>query len=153
MKRVRTFDERGASIVELALILPVMALLVMGVLDLGRGYQLDIRLENAAREGAAFAQIYPNNVTCGDAGNIRARAIAEENVLQTMPGFDVEVHRRNTDGTWSELPDGCSGSLAKAGDRIRVQVHADFDVVTPIVERVVGSTIAMSRSADVRVQG
>jgi Flp pilus assembly protein TadG len=40
--------------VELALTLPILALLVMGTLDLGRAYFMKLTVENAAREGAYY---------------------------------------------------------------------------------------------------
>ena len=51
----RTASERGVVAVELAIILPMFGILLLGVMELGgitRDYQI---LQNAAREGAQFA--------------------------------------------------------------------------------------------------
>ncbi len=43
--------ERGAALVEMALILPLLAMLVFGLVEFGRGYNAQITLTHAAREG------------------------------------------------------------------------------------------------------
>jgi Flp pilus assembly protein TadG len=45
-------DERGAAMVEFALVLPLLLVLVFGIVDFGRAFQSWITLTNAAREGA-----------------------------------------------------------------------------------------------------
>jgi hypothetical protein len=138
--------------VELALIAPIMVLLVLGVLDLARAYQLSIRLENAAREGAAFAQVYPNDATCGPSGSIRGQVEAEEPGLSATPGFDVDIFGQNAADEWVELS-GCSGTVAGPGERVKVEVRATYGILTPIVANVVGNSIVLEGAAEVRVQG
>lgn len=53
MRRLRDkWGERGAAAVEFALVLPVLILLIMGLLEFSRLYNVQISLSNAAREGA-----------------------------------------------------------------------------------------------------
>jgi hypothetical protein len=139
--------DRGASIVELALIAPVMAILVFGVLD-----RMNIRLENAAREGAAFAQVYPNDVTCGPSGSIVGQVAAEDPGLDALPDYDVIVRGQDDDGDWVVM-DGCNGSVSSAGERVRVEVSVRYDIVTPLVAQAVGNAITLTGAAEVRVQG
>ena len=51
MKRFSSLarDERGTSIIELALMLPLMASLVVGMVDISRGYSAKLQLEQAAQ--------------------------------------------------------------------------------------------------------
>lgn len=51
----RRTKERGAATVELAIVAIFMALLVMGVIDIGRLIFTGLAVEDAAQEGAAFA--------------------------------------------------------------------------------------------------
>jgi Flp pilus assembly protein TadG len=51
--QLRRSDE-GASFVELAVVLPVLALLVIGLIETGRWMAFGIRLGNAAHAGAAY---------------------------------------------------------------------------------------------------
>lgn len=52
--RVRLKSSGGQGLVELALLLPVLLLLVLGALDIGRAFYMKVVLENAAREGAYY---------------------------------------------------------------------------------------------------
>lgn len=60
--------KKGQGIVEFAVILPILVLLVMGALELGRAFYLKIVLTGAAREGAYFLSYHPEDKTNCDAG-------------------------------------------------------------------------------------
>lgn len=49
---------RGQALVELALVFPILAMLVFGIISLGIGVFYQQQLTNAAREGARFASIH-----------------------------------------------------------------------------------------------
>lgn len=49
--------ERGQSLVEMAVVVPILLLLVAAVIDAGRAFDAYIVLTNAAREGARFASL------------------------------------------------------------------------------------------------
>src|SRR4029453_14594446 len=49
--RTRLRDERGASAVEFAFIVPLLILLVLGIAEFGRAFQVQGTLSAAAREG------------------------------------------------------------------------------------------------------
>lgn len=42
-------DARGAAVIELALAAPILAMLLIGMVDIGRGYSTKLRLEQAAQ--------------------------------------------------------------------------------------------------------
>lgn len=50
-----THPERGANLVEMALILPLLLLLIAAIADFGRAFNAYIVITNAAREGARYA--------------------------------------------------------------------------------------------------
>lgn len=50
----KTKKSKGQSLVEFALILPILLLLILGALDIGRIITTKIAVTNAAREGANF---------------------------------------------------------------------------------------------------
>ncbi len=148
----RPGGDRGASILELALITPVMALIVMGVLDLARGYQMQIALTNAAREGASFAQIAPNDVSCAGDDDITDRVLAENSEVAGFTDLTITVLAEDASGDLTVPVTGCGGGIASSGERVRVEVAATFDVITPMVERVVGSSISLRGTSEVEVQ-
>lgn len=47
----RTGSDRGAAAVEFALVLPLLLLIVLGIIDFGRAYNMQIALSQGAREG------------------------------------------------------------------------------------------------------
>lgn len=49
--RKHTNREKGAAMVEFAIILPVLLLLVFGIIEFGRAYNTQLTLTHAAREG------------------------------------------------------------------------------------------------------
>lgn len=148
---LRERREAGASIVELALIAPVMVLLVFGVLDLARAYQLSIRAENAAREGATYAQVRPNDIECDDVTDVWDRVDAEGGIT-THPGFRLDVFGQDDSGGWTPIDPRCGSTVADVDERVRVEVTVTYDVMTPIVASVVGDTIDLTGTAEVRVQ-
>jgi len=48
-------DDKGQSLVEVALVLPLLLLIVLGMVDVGRIYALKVAVTNAAREAAIYA--------------------------------------------------------------------------------------------------
>jgi len=58
--------EKGQGLVELALVIPVLVVIVIGVLDLGRMYFTTIIINNAAREGARYLMQHPEDGTITD---------------------------------------------------------------------------------------
>lgn len=56
----RRRDERGAAVVEFALILPVLILFVFGIVEFGRAYSARIELTAAVREGARAVALGAN---------------------------------------------------------------------------------------------
>ncbi len=129
-----------------------MVLITLGVLDLSRGYRMQIRLDSAAREGAVLAQIYPSDVDCPTRNDIKDRVRAEDPSLLSLKDFRIEVFTENASGDVVVPVTGCGTGTAQSGDRVRVEVVATFDVITPVVERIVGSTIELTGSSEIEVQ-
>src|SRR3954469_23498517 len=56
---IRSQGQRAQGLVELALALPIVLMLIMGVVDLGLALRSYVVLTNASREGARFAIVCP----------------------------------------------------------------------------------------------
>lgn len=71
MKKIRSIikEESGQSIVEFALVLPVLMLIVVGIVEFGWLFNGKITLTSAAREGARVAAIVKNETTATAAIN------------------------------------------------------------------------------------
>ncbi len=129
-----------------------MILLVMGTLDLARGYRMQIQLENAAGQGAAYARISPNDVDCAGTDDILGAVTNEDAEIASLLDFTVVVMTENISGDLVVPVTGCGGNTVSSGDRVRVDVTATFDIITPMVESAVGDSLSFTGSSEVVVQ-
>jgi Flp pilus assembly protein TadG len=58
----RRGSESGQDAVEFALIISILVLILMAIFDLGRATYYISALHNAAREGARYASVFPDDV-------------------------------------------------------------------------------------------
>lgn len=58
MVMIRLRSERGAAAVEFALVVPALLLLLLGIIEFGRAYNVQISLTHAARESARYMAIH-----------------------------------------------------------------------------------------------
>lgn len=141
----RRHQSRGQSLVELALILPVLMLLVAATIDLGRIFYSQITITNAAREGAMEASRNPTsfqaNTVCNTSTNrIMCRVINEsKGSFVTVAPADVSV--------------SCSPSCtATMGNTATVRVAGRFTMLTPLLAGFLGgSTINMAATATAQI--
>lgn len=91
----RSQHTAGQSLVEFALVLPVLLLLVLGALDLGRLFSTKITLTNAAREGANYLARHPTDALNGYANTINAAT--NEASLPSMSISSVNCSPKDTD--------------------------------------------------------
>lgn len=76
-------SESGTGLIELALMLPVFFLLLLGVADFGRAYYLAIEVSNAAHAGALYGS---QNST--DTAGMQKAAVAD---AQDVPNFTTSA--------------------------------------------------------------
>ncbi len=137
----RARGDRGAAAVEFALLLPFLAMLVCGTIDLGRWYSAWNETKNAAREGALYGQTFPNQQddyggACASPNNIKARTRQELGFSPSDTKFVVTVtHKLPANATWLSSGSGCPPTTnpVALGEEIRVQVTRDVPLITPIV--------------------
>ncbi len=105
---------RGQSIVEFALLVPLIIMLLAGVVDLGNGFQTWINLTNAAREGARKASVM------ADATTICSYTRDE----LTATGIDVPCGNVAViyPGAGGADAGSCVAGVRRAGCPVRVQV-------------------------------
>jgi Flp pilus assembly protein TadG len=118
MKRFLHSPQRGQSLVEFALIIPVFLLLTVMIFDFGRAVYYYSTIHNAAREGARYGVIHPNAF---DYDDIRAATINYAIGLG-LTNANVSVEP----GT----PENVGGF---ANPTIKVTVNYHFTPATPIL--------------------
>ena len=108
-------DERGAAAVEFALVAPLFIMLVMGMLDYGYYFYLDLICSNAAREAARQGAV------AGTTGDATGDAVAKGTAILSAAGLDIGPNQ----------PSVSVAAAPSAADRaVTVTVSGDF---TPLV--------------------
>ena len=116
-KKYRNKRERGQSLVEAALALPLVIMLMLGMLDLGRAFFILVELNDAADEGAVYAGIDHTDIA-----GITTRA-SESASLVTISSSDVTL----------------TGPPANAvGQPVTVTISISMSLFTPFVSELVG---------------
>lgn len=78
--------EHGVSLVEFALVLPLFLLILLGMVDLGQGFNRYLVMLNATREGAVWLARHPTDLPGMEAriaGEIQQSGLTLENIVVT----------------------------------------------------------------------
>jgi len=126
-------DERGAAAVEFALVLPVLAMLVFGVISFAVIFAQQLSLGNAARQGARFGVV--GNRTCAEI--MAETKQASETIALGAAQVTVLVERGSTAGTAGSI---CPSPAATnkpcedstPGDNIYVTAKFEGELVIPL---------------------
>ena len=120
----RLTGDRGAAAVEFALVVPILLLLVFGIAEFGRAYNIQTTLSGAAREGARTMALQ------NDVGAATAATVAAAEPLD-LGGAQISVS-----------PGACPVSGTTASDTVRVTVTYEMDYLTNLF----GSSLQLSGS-------
>jgi Flp pilus assembly protein TadG len=136
----RARNDRGTTIVEFALVLPIFLLFVLGIFDFGRYFFVDHTLQYATREGMRFALV-GRTLTDGN-GNPMSR---EASIIQTIKdnaSLAVDPSKLSiyiypvAVATGYGDPTGWETSTANAGDPgspMRVKTRYTYEFMTPLI--------------------
>lgn len=127
-ERKRHATDRGAVAAEFALILPIIALLLFGMIEMGLAYQRQEAVSAAAREGARIASL-PTS-TAGDACQRVTNSLA---------------------GTTFDGAPSCTvaGNCAGGADSVIVTVTASNDITIPFWG---AQTVTLTGTGDFRCE-
>ncbi|MFN8050620.1 MAG: TadE/TadG family type IV pilus assembly protein [Acidimicrobiales bacterium] len=109
LARRRRRSERGAVLVEVVLILPVLLVITLGVFDVGLGWRTSLTITNAARSGARVG----SNLGQDSSADQSALAAVSAS-LGTIPSSEIDVvviyKATSAAGT---VPSGCLDSTTR----------------------------------------
>jgi Flp pilus assembly protein TadG len=114
------------SALEVALLLPFLLLITMGIVDLGRIMYFQLGVQEAAQEGIVYASIEPDDPT-----GIVARTMEAMSVPELAPGSTVVT---------------CPSPTT-----VMVAVTHQIDLLTPVISQMVGGTFTASSEATTQV--
>jgi Flp pilus assembly protein TadG len=130
----RTNSQRAQALIEMAIVLPVFLMLVLGIVDFGMALRSYITVTNSSREGARYAIVCPST-TSDDP--IKNRVADYSNGL--VKTDDVSV-------TWQTPTERC-----KSGNYVKVQAATDYTYITPLGSLLPGP-LHLSASATMRAE-
>ncbi|MGH2455262.1 MAG: TadE family protein [Candidatus Limnocylindria bacterium] len=148
LRRHKSNHPRGQGLVEMAIILPLLALMLVMAVDFGRVFFGWVALNNAARIGAdtaaSYAQVW-NGGLDGDQLNNELTKYRERvrQDLQALgcqdnpvpdPIFDTDVNG--------------DGDFFSDGDLARVELACEFPLLTPLAEAAVGGPVTLHAKAE-----
>lgn len=116
----RPAEQIGQSLVEFALLFPVLLLILLGAVDLGRAFDAYVNITNASREGARYGSTHPT-----DTANITTRVQAE---LAGLTVTSIVAECAPPPPSTSFSAGNCSAP--SKGDQIRVTVTTSFQFLT-----------------------
>ena len=141
----RRWRASGQSLVEFALIVPVMLILLLTALDLGRLMYSQITVTNAAKEGALVASqggTFQANQNCSDTNTIMC------GVLTEAKGGFVEVDKTKVSVAPALCDKNAMYPSGGAPPNVSVTVKTPFKVITPIIGDFLGSSVILTGVAD-----
>ena len=160
----------GQSMVETALVLPVLMFLTFGLLDFGRAYYYQVSVTNAAREGArvSILNIYtgPQTPSCTSANSWATCPVQTDDAIVNAvnaeltntgivpksvticPPHDSSMSTASCSNTNNRVDLWLAGQ--NSAYYVLVNVKYDFTLYTPLMQNLVGNPVTMSVSVQMR---
>jgi Flp pilus assembly protein TadG len=146
MSLIRFWQDRtGSSFIETAILIPVMLLMCCGTMDFARAVYAGIEIANAARAGVQYGALTPGH--SGDTAGMVQAATTDAADL----GSTVTASASNF-CTCSGSTVGCSSLCNGAAPDGYVSVTANYTFTPVIPYPGLPQTVALSRTAKMRVQ-
>lgn len=135
LRRRRTGDDEGASLVEFALVFPILALFLFGIIEFGWAFSQHLDVRHGAREGARLAAV---DFKLGpDSGG--TQDIIQETCRRMSATGDTVIELGMTSG---------SGEI---GDVAFVEVRRPFNPLTGFLDFAVGG-LQLTSTVEMRLE-
>jgi PKD repeat protein len=143
---------RGQSLVEFALILPILLLFLLMAIDFGRVYLGWVNLNNTARIAANLAATTAPQFASGsgptfDAAFDRVWDQVQRDATAINCTLPSKAAMKATCAPAQLFPEGTD-----LGDPAHVAITCQFGLLTPIISGIIGSPLAVSASSDFPVR-
>jgi Flp pilus assembly protein TadG len=127
MKFIR--NKKGQSIVEFALIIPILLIFVMAIIEFGFLFNAFITISNASREGARLGSLGGSDI---EISNRVDSVSARLDVLL----LDVNITPASRD----------------RGDMVTVIVDYDYQMITPVISNLLSPLVNLEAETTMRVE-
>ncbi len=140
-RNVKIDNEKGQSLVELAISLILLLIILAGIVDLGRAIFTKFAMKDAAEEGVVYGTSFPT-----DCNQINQRVEFNLSNRALNGGMTIVTTIEGNDGTYID----CSlipYNQVYAGKKLKVTVTKTFTVTMPFLGTFIGQTIPLSVTA------
>jgi Flp pilus assembly protein TadG len=143
--RERLHDDRGAALVEFALVLPLLLVFIFGILEFGKAFNYWIDMTHLANEGARWAVVNQNPAATGTLQEyVKSRA----NTVELRDGGTASIPSGDEAEVCISFPNG----TANVGDPVRVTVTATYHWIPFIADRMSSGQVTITGSATMRLE-
>ncbi|MDQ6884547.1 MAG: pilus assembly protein [Candidatus Dormibacteraeota bacterium] len=175
----RRGGNRAQSLVEMALITPLLFFILLGIVDIGRAYYQYTVMTDAVREGARFVSAQWTNSAGGGAATNSNAASAPFNTVQgriQYVGYSAGMTFTNDaahmavtyyDGTSAALTQCAHWNAVantivqdnsypitqpRTGDIVKVHLSYTFTPIVPLISQVMGAALTLTADSQVRIE-
>jgi len=124
-------SKKGQALVEMAFVLPILILLIMGIVEFGRILNSYLIITNASREGARYASIQSTD------SEIQA---VVSNLTVTLDQQDLNVVITPT------------ASNRVSGSSATIRIDYQINIITPIISNIVPNPFGITAQTTMRVE-
>ncbi len=138
----RKFGKRGQSLVEFALVLPLLLFLMMGIFDFGRAFVAYAMASNSLRSSLRNAEIFGYSeaqISYTDCDRIRT--MVQQVFFVGEANIDIQYEKTSGPDAGTKYDDcnteGATMDAAKIdnGDLLEITVHNTISLVTPLISQ------------------
>ncbi len=149
MRFKKANGERGQSMAEFAMILPIFLVLVFAIVDFGMGLNAWITVTNSAREGARLGAVGAPGAGAASCSPLPGAGTIQRRVCDTADTL--------TPSKMTVTPTNAQGT---PGSSVKVKVDYQYNFISPLSSLVsfvcpvcnVGPTLNISSTADMRLE-
>ncbi|MBA2380595.1 MAG: pilus assembly protein [Chloroflexi bacterium] len=142
----------GQALVEFSLVLLPFVVILMGIIDLGRGIYMSDGVTQAAREIARTTAVHlcalPASCVIGSSTETQATIATQKNLIPGLSSPTANVAIACTTVKDVVVTTPC-GADSKVTHYIRVTVKVPFSVLTPVLSMVAPSTLQATAHIEV----
>lgn len=124
-------NEKGQSLVEFALVIPLLLLILMAIIEFGFLFNSYLVISNASREGARLASLGGSDYSVEERVKLVSSNLDELNLTVTISPNELNRGR---------------------GDMVQILVEYDYQLLSPIISKVLSPLINLESETFMRVE-
>ena len=151
----RDRDQRGAVVVEFALIVPMLLLIVFGILDFGYMLNRNTIVSNASRDGARTASLDGSyaDICTTVKSELQDSGISVPTACTATTGSTIiKIDCKKVDNTACNATSTTYDTLAVSGATAIVTITYTYTYITPLIGQLFGSTEVFTQTTQMRVE-